>query len=300
MMHSRMRGCLAWFAGLLFVAVPLLAQSDPASERPRAAALGRSGFFTASDGVTLHYLDAGQGRPIVFVPGWTMAAEIWEPQLRAFSSRFRTIALDPRSQGASDTTGEGLYLGRRGRDIGELLDHLDQSGVILVGWSMGVREVLTYLAESGTSRVAAAALVEGNLWPQGSMTAQLDSIRRMQADRATFTREFVRGMYVQPQPETYFEKVTAMSLRTPTSAAAMLMLSNAHGPDTDMRTILGTIDLPLLYVGVPSKQPQGDALKALVPAARIEYLDGAGHALFVDAADRFNVLLENFIRSTTR
>jgi len=41
------------------------------------------------------------------------------------------------------------------------------------------------------------------------------------------------------------------------------------------------------------------ALKAAVPSARIEYVEGAGHALFVDQADRFNALLENFIGSLT-
>src|SRR6185295_11991833 len=99
----------------------------------------------------------------------------------AFSSRYRTIAFDPRAQGASEMTGEGLYLGRRGRDIGELIEQLGLSDVVLVGWSMGVREVLTYVAGSGTGRVAGLALVEGNLWPQGSLTAQLESIRQMQS-----------------------------------------------------------------------------------------------------------------------
>jgi len=38
----------------------------------------KSGFFTTSDGVKLHYLEAGQGPAIVFVPGWTMPGWIWE------------------------------------------------------------------------------------------------------------------------------------------------------------------------------------------------------------------------------
>jgi pimeloyl-ACP methyl ester carboxylesterase len=35
-----------------------------------------------------------------------------------------------------------------------------------------------------------------------------------------------------------------------------------------------------------------------VPSARIELLDGAGHALFVDQAERFNTLLEDLISMT--
>jgi len=255
------------------------------------------GFFTTSDGVRLHFTDTGRGRTIVFIPGWTMSGEIWEPQLRAFSSRYRTVTLDPRAQGASEMTGEGLYLGRRGRDIGELLDHLNLSDVVLVGWSMGVREVITYVAASGTKRIAALAFVEGNLWPQGALEPALENLRRMQADRTPFTRDFVKSMYVQPQTTAYLDRVTEMSLKTPTDAAAMLMFANAFGKDTDMRPLLAALDRPVLFVGVPSKKPQGDALKAAVPSARVEYVEGAGHALFVDRADQFNALLERFIAS---
>jgi non-heme chloroperoxidase len=256
------------------------------------------GFFRTSDGVRLHYLQKGSGRPIVFVPGWTMQGDIWAPQIQAFSSRYRTIALDPRAQGASEMTGEGLYLGRRAQDVGELIEHLGLSDVVLVGWSMGVREVLAYLAHAGTARVGAVALVEGNLWPQGELTDLLQNVRRMQADRVAFTKNFVRTMYVQPQTEAYLDAVTRVSLRTPTDAAAMLMIANAFGSDTDMRGILGKVDRPLLYVGVPSKRPQGEALKERLPSARIEYFEGAGHALFVDQAQKFNALLEDFIKTS--
>ena len=177
----------------------------PAATAP-ASGSASGGTFTTSDGVRLHYTDTGRGRTMVFVPGWTMAGEIWEPQLRAFSSRYRTITLDPRAQGASEMTGEGLYLGRRGRDIGELLEHLNLSDVILVGWSMGVREVLTYVGTSGTARIAGLVLVEGNLWPQGTLEAQVASIRQMQADRPAFTRDFVRRMYQQPQTDAYLNR----------------------------------------------------------------------------------------------
>jgi len=267
--------------------------------RPGAGAGSGSGSsFTASDGVRLQYADTGRGRPMVFIPGWTMAGEIWEPQLRAFSSRYRTITLDPRAQGGSEMTGDGLYLGRRGRDIGELLAHLNLSDVILVGWSMGVREVLTHVGTSGTARIAGLVLAEGNLWPQGTLEAQVASIRQMQADRKTFTKDFVRRMYEQPQTDAYLNKATEMSLKTPTDAAAILMLANAFGADADMRPLFAKMDKPVLFVGVPSKKPQGDALKAAVPSARIEYVAGAGHALFVDQAEKFNALLDSFARET--
>jgi non-heme chloroperoxidase len=84
-------------------------------------------------------------------------------------------------------------------------------------------------------------------------------------------------------------------LKTPTDAAAILMLANAFGPDTDMRPLFSKLDKPVLMVGPQSKRPQGDALKAKIPSARLEYLDGAGHALFVDQAEKFNAILADFV-----
>jgi microsomal epoxide hydrolase len=298
----RLPFCLALhcavMTALMFNAVAFAQSSTGRPREAEAASLGKDGHFTTSDGVRLHYRSKGTGRPIVFVPGWTMPGEIWEPQIREFSRRYRTIALDPRAQGRSEMTGEGLFNSRRGRDVWELLEHLNLSDAVVVGWSMGVREVLTSIGQSGTARISAIALVEGDLWVQGDPLSRMELVRRMQADRLAFTKEFVRGMYVQPQSEEYFDRVTEMSMRTPTSAAATLTVASAIGPDTDMRQYFGKIDKPLLYVGVLAKKPQTDVLKAAVPAARIELLPAAGHALFVDQAQRFNALLEEMITSS--
>ena len=72
----------------------LLTATASASAKPAA----KSGYFTSSDGVRLHYLEAGSGPAIVFVPGWTNPAWIWEPQIRNFSKKYRVVALEPRFQ----------------------------------------------------------------------------------------------------------------------------------------------------------------------------------------------------------
>jgi hypothetical protein len=44
---------------------------------PQLLAQTSSGFFKTSDGIRIHYIEAGKGQPIVFIPGWTMPAWIW-------------------------------------------------------------------------------------------------------------------------------------------------------------------------------------------------------------------------------
>ena len=109
---------------MLLVAGVMIASSEGLASQSGSHGV-EDGWFKTSDGVRLHYLVGGSGTTIVFVPGWTMPAEIWQSQLRHFISQSRVVALAPRSQGRSDRPSEGHFVERRAMDIHELLVHLD-------------------------------------------------------------------------------------------------------------------------------------------------------------------------------
>ena len=46
----------------------------------------------------------------------------------------------------------------------------------------------------------------------------------------------------------------------------------------------------------PQFAAQAESLKANRPGTRVELFEAAGHALFVDEAERFNAVLSDFIR----
>ena len=196
---------LGWLSIMLLAVQPLMAGNPSTAQ---------SGSFTTSDGVRLHYLQAGQGRSILFVPGWTMPAWIWEHQITYFSRHYRVVAFDPRSHGDSERVTEGHYPNRLARDIRELTRHLELPPTILVGWSMGALQVLTAVEQFGTEWLSAVVLVDEVLgYPPN---AWIDSRRRgkgrleLQADRQGVTDRFVRGMYKRPQPEDYLQRVMAV------------------------------------------------------------------------------------------
>jgi len=258
------------------------------------AADWKSGFLKTSDGVRLHYLEAGRGQAIVFQPGWTMPAEIWEPQIRGLAARYHVVALDPRAQGASEKTPEGLYAERRAADIKDAVDALHLAPAVLVGWSLGVPEVLTYVGRFGTSTVKAVVLVDGPLGSDAGPTRQGWAwMRQMQKDRVRFAGEFVRGMYRKPQPEEYLRRITAASLLTPTNSAVALMANMVM--EGDWRSLLSKLDRPVLYAGTARMKVHAETLRKAVPAARVEIFEDCGHALFVDGAPRFNTVLERFL-----
>ena len=278
---------------ILFFCLPAAALL---SAFPAPAADVHSGFFTTSDGVRLHYLETGSGPALFFEPGWTMPAEIWQSQIDYFSRTRHVVALDPRSQGQSQQTADGNYCDRRARDIKELVDHLNLAPVALVGWSMGVAETLCYVDQFGTSTLSALVLVDGGFGRDPDPAAKVMGWRRfeeLQKDRRGFTEHFVRGMYFKPHPEEYLHGVVEAALKTPTNTA-VLLAANALMKD-DYRPILYRIDRPVLYTHRGANKAQGDVLRTYVPWARVEAFEDAGHALFVDDADRFNQLLDDFL-----
>ncbi len=260
----------------------------------------RSDYSTTSDGVRLHYLEAGDGPAIVFIPGWTMPAEIWDPQIRHFAKSYHVVALDPRSQGESERPTEGHYPERRAHDIRELIEHLKLSNVVLVGWSLGVGEVLAYAREFGTGDLRALVLVDGFLSDPDKATVErlrglFAWLKAMQTDRRKWTEEFVRNMYARPQPEAYLKRITEMALRTPTNSAFALSGNVVAQPD--WRPAVAKIDRPVLFVCQTSLKASAELFRSALPATRIEVLDGVGHALFVDDPERFNSLVEDFLKN---
>lgn len=85
-----------------------------------AHAAPRETMMDVGDGVKLSVLTAGAGadRPAVaLITGWRVTKDAWRPQLAALSTDRQVIAFDPRSQGASTITGEGVTPEQRARDL---------------------------------------------------------------------------------------------------------------------------------------------------------------------------------------
>lgn len=275
-----------FFLSVLLVLPALVAGSDI-----------KSGFFKTSDGVKLHYLEAGSGPAIFFEPGWSMPAWIWDAQIKYFAEHFHVVALDPRSQGDSDKPTEGNSCERRAEDIKELIEHLKLDHLILVGWSLGVPELLTYAERFGGGRIRAYVLVDGFAWDKPDpqfITTLLGMYKQVQTNRREFTEKFVRGMYKKPQAEDYIQRVVAAALKMPSDSAVAASVSAISR--ADWRPALARIDRPVLVMcQAQLKAMAADPVVSAIPTARVELFEDAGHALFVDDAERFDALLGEFI-----
>ena len=253
--------------------------------------------FTTSDGVRLHLIEAGppNANTIVFVPGWTMPAWIFQLQVNAFSARYHVVAMDPRGQGYSDIPSTGYDHLRRGQDIAELIQGLGPKPVVLVGWSLGVLDSLAYVQQFGDRRLAGLVLIDNSIGENPPPVASAAGPRHgPRLAREEQMRRFVAGMFSVSPGAAYLEQLTAAALRTPPEAAAAL--SSYPVPRTYWKQAVYSVRKPILYIVRPRFAGQAGNLAANDPLAETAVFTQAGHALFVDEPARFNALLESFIK----
>jgi pimeloyl-ACP methyl ester carboxylesterase len=108
---------------------------DPGTPAPQ------HGWFTAHDGVKLHYWAVGEtGTPVVLLHGFTGSADMWlmNGVAAALRGRHRVLALDCRGHGRSDKPHDPMKYGlQMADDTIELLDHLGLERAHVHGFSLG-------------------------------------------------------------------------------------------------------------------------------------------------------------------
>lgn len=101
------------------------------------------------------------GVPVVLVHGLGCSHRHWLPIARRLAQRHRCYAWDARGHGhCRPQNATPITLARLALDLRQLLDHHRLERAALVGHSMGALTVLQYVADHGTARVAAVALVD--------------------------------------------------------------------------------------------------------------------------------------------
>jgi pimeloyl-ACP methyl ester carboxylesterase len=92
------------------------------------------------NGVRIAYQDSGgSGTPVVFVHGFPLSAEMWDPQIEVLDDRIRSIAVDLRGFGNSDAPDDrsAYSMSDFAADVKGVVDEAGVERAVLCGLSMG-------------------------------------------------------------------------------------------------------------------------------------------------------------------
>lgn len=98
------------------------------------------------NGVALHYVTGGQGKPLVLLPGWPETWWEYRKVMPALAERYRVIAVDIRGMGGSSRPESGYEKKSMARDIRELARHLGHEKIDIAGHGIGSMVAFAYAA----------------------------------------------------------------------------------------------------------------------------------------------------------
>jgi non-heme chloroperoxidase len=210
--------------------------------------------------IEIHYEDHGSGQPVVLIHGYPLNGASWEKQERVLlQAGYRVITYDRRGFGKSSQPTVGYDYDTFAADLNALLEHLDISDVVLIGFSMGTGEVTRYLGTYGSGGVRKAALfgvippflLKTDDNPEGVPGEVFDGIKAaIVADRYAYFDDFFANFYNTDvlAPERIGEAALRGSFQVAAGAGPYATYACVDAWLTDFRDDLPKIDVPTLVV----------------------------------------------------
>ena len=262
--------------------------------------------------IEIHYEDHGSGQPVVLIHGYPLNGNSWERQERELlASGHRVISYDRRGFGRSSQPTVGYDYDTFAADLNALLEHLDLTDVVLVGFSMGTGEVTRYLGTYGSKRVRKAALLgtippfvlktDDN--PEGVDGQVFEGIKAaIVKDRYAYFEDFLNNFYNVDVlgGSRISDRAWQASFNVAAGASPFATYACVDTWLTDFRADLPKIDVPVLVVhGTEDRILPFDATAARLPAliadCTLVPVEGGPHNIGWTHPDEVNSALLEFI-----
>lgn len=264
--------------------------------------------------IELYYEDHGTGQPVVLIHGYPLNGHSWERQHRVLlDAGYRVITYDRRGFGQSSQPTTGYDYDTFAADLKALLDHLDLTDVVLVGFSMGSGEVTRYLGKYGSHRVSKAALLgvippfllktDDN--PEGIDREVFEGLKAaILADRYAYFKDFFHNFYnVDVLGGTRIsEQAVQASFTVAVGASPYATYACVDTWLTDFRDDLPNIDVPTLIVhGTEDRilpfAVTANRLQGLLKDTRLVTVEGGPHNIAWTHPEEVNRSLLEFLAS---
>lgn len=266
-------------------------------------------YVETPDGVPLYYNERGEGKTIVLVPGWTIDADYWwQKNVDALAEDHHVVTYDLRGHGLSGKTDDRHTLSGYAEDLEFLASSLDLEDVTLVGWSMGVPIVLTYLERFGDERVRAIGIVDQTpkfysdddwefaLLGEFSEDGLAGLVEGLETNRPETAKPIIQAFFAEPRSEERLAEIYARTMLTPTSVATAMLKDMVP---RDFRSHLSEIDVPTLLLygeqSVVFPGPLGEWMHEQVPDSELVTFSESGHSPFWEEPEKFNAELREFV-----
>ncbi|SFP97772.1 Pimeloyl-ACP methyl ester carboxylesterase [Tranquillimonas alkanivorans] len=248
--------------------------------------------------------EAGSGRPLVFLHGWTMDASIFEGQFGRLSDRFHCLAPDLPGHGTARDGAPTLEAAADAVDA--LLRELSE--VVLIGWSMGASVAWSYVRRHGAEALAGLVTVDmsprllnGPGWPHGLLGQERAGARamaaRFDADWEGGAQAIASTMFATRDGVPGYGRDRAMRQVTSNEPETMRRIWRALVA-ADLRDVVPRVPVPVLAChGARSRVYPASAAEWIAgasPQGRRLAFEMSGHSPHLEEPDAFAEAIAKF------
>jgi pimeloyl-ACP methyl ester carboxylesterase len=257
------------------------------------AGSGLAKLIESFDGVDIFYDVNGENHAdsgtVVFVHGWTCNRTHWSDQVREFSSRYQTIAIDLAGHGESALGRTEYSMPSFGLDVVTVLDHERVDRAALVGHSMGGMVIL-HAARLLDGRVAGIVGADTLKYlrknPSGGN--QADQLEAMTRDYVSTVSGFVSNMFADDSPDDLKKMITDGMLATPPEVGIGAMRGMAE--DIALFETALALDVPKMAINATGRPMDEDAARDA--GIDVRFMPTTGHFVMNEDPAAFNRLLD--------
>ncbi len=253
-------------------------------------------------GGEIHYEEAGQGHPLLFISGLNGVGRYWAPQIPVFSKHFRVVAYDQRGTGQSDQLQREFSVDQMAEETIALMDALKIERAHIVGMSTGgaIGQTLAIVHPERVARLALCSTwTHCDPWFRRLFHARRDLYKTAGPDvHAQFHPLF---LYSPDYVNAHDAEIEEERSRAPTKSSPVEVSVGRINAllAFDRRAGLASIKSPTLVMGSDSDfiTPSyfSRALAQAIPGAKLIMSEGGGHSFTKTRAEQFNRDLMSFL-----
>lgn len=235
----------------------------------------------AVNGISLHYVHAGNGPPVVLLHGGLANTDYWGNQIKALAPRHTVIAVDSRGHGRSTRDARPYGYDLMADDVVALLDTLHIQAADIVGWSDGAIIGLD-LAIRHPARIRKVFAFAAN--------TQTSGVQEGVENNPTFARfieraghEYTKLSATPKEYDAFVKQISHMWDSEPNWSDAQL--KSIHAP---VWVVDGDHDEAI-------KRAHTEYIAATIPGAALLILPNVSHFAFIQDPALFNAALLRFL-----
>lgn len=245
-----------------------------------------------------------QGPPVLFIHGNSFCRAVFDAQLQSsLANNHRLIALDLPGHGESSNAPDPLRsytLPAFAEAVAEVLEQLNASAAVVVGWSLGGHIGIELAARSRTLRglmIVGTPPIPPNGWALGFRRGPHSPLAAQQEWSIENRDAFLAKVFGRlPEP-----RLREAATRADGRFRQRVFEAAREGAGVDQRHTVETLPVPLAVVnGAADTLINLDYLDTIAYAnlweGRCHRLDGLGHAPFWEAPDMFTPVLARFLK----